>query len=68
MAEHDKLPPLLTEPLTVDRVDNQIVLDGDEHVEVSLTPEAAIETGIRLVNAGIGIDDRDPAATGVQPR
>lgn len=68
MAEHDDIQTLRTEPLTVDRVDDQILLDGDDRVAVSLTPDAAIETGIRLVNAGIGIDDTNLTGTGTRPR
>ncbi len=49
-------PPLRTQPLSVDVVGNEIFLDGAPQVEVSLTPDAAIETGIRLVNAGIGLE------------
>ena len=54
-------PPVFTEPMSVEIVGDEIVLDGTPHVEIKLSAEAAIETGVRLVNAGIGIDDRSPA-------
>ncbi len=46
-------PPLLDEPLNVEVVDGEIILDGQLPVSVALTSDAAIETGVRLVNAGL---------------
>ncbi len=60
MTKIDTTPPVITEPLSVDVVEDEVVLDGDARVDVSMTAEAAIETGVRLINAGIGIDDRGP--------
>lgn len=45
--------PLITKPLSVDVVDGDVVLDGELPVVAVLTPEAAIETGVDLINAGM---------------
>lgn len=65
------IPPpghkVVDEVLSVEVFGNEIVLDGVEGVLVALTPEAAIETGVQLINAGLRIDGEPdvptPAAT-----
>lgn len=41
------------EPSKVDAQDGEVVVDGPDGVAVSLTPEAAIETSERLLDAGL---------------
>lgn len=45
--------PLLTEPLSVATKGGEIVLDGQLPVAALLTPAAAIETGVSLIEAGL---------------
>ncbi len=58
MHKNEEPAALLAEPLSVDVVVGEIVLDGSLPVAVSPTPDAAIETGVRLVNAGLEMDDK----------
>ena len=41
------------EPSSVEAEDGDVVVDGPDGVAVSLTPEAAIETSDRLLEAGL---------------
>lgn len=41
------------EPSEVRARDGDVDLDGPDHVDVSMTPEAAEETGDRLVNEAV---------------
>ena len=50
-------PLRLSEPLTVDIVDSEILLNGGLPVMVSLTPFAAIRTGIALIDAASKLVD-----------
>lgn len=52
----EPLTPLIQEPLTVDVVNGQVVMDGGLPVQALLTPEAAIETGVLLIQAGVEIE------------
>lgn len=38
------------EPTDVTAKDGNVVLDGPDHVDVAVTPEAAVETGERLID------------------
>jgi hypothetical protein len=44
---------LYDEPTKVAAKDGKVLLDGPDGVDVALTPEAAIETGERLIDEGI---------------
>ena len=44
-------PARLTEPLTVDILEGEIILDGGLAISMSLTPHAALRTGIALIEA-----------------
>ena len=44
--------PVESEASKVSAEDAEVVVDGPDGVAVSLTPEAAIETGNRLIEAG----------------
>lgn len=41
------------EPSDVEAVDGKVIVDGPDGVAVTLTPEAAIETGQRLLDMGL---------------
>ena len=56
MSQSDELPPVITEPLTVDADGDVVALDGDQRVDIKLTRDAALETGIDLVNTALRID------------
>ena len=48
-----KTHPLYDDASKVAAEDGEVVVDGPDGVAVSLTPEAAIETGERLRNSGL---------------
>ncbi len=52
-SDDEPQTPLITRPLSVEVVDGEVVLDGELPVVAVLTPEAAIETGVDLINAGM---------------
>lgn len=41
-----------SEPSKVEEYGGEVMVEGPDSVDISLTPEAAIETGARLVQAG----------------
>lgn len=44
---------LYDEPSKVDAAKGEVIVDGPDGVAVSLTPEAAAETGARLIDCGL---------------
>ncbi|KQS01522.1 hypothetical protein ASG11_17870 [Sphingomonas sp. Leaf357] len=42
-----------SEPSDVEGYGGEVMVEGPDGVDVSLTPEAAIITGTRLINAGV---------------
>jgi hypothetical protein len=58
MTESHKEPPLETEPLTVDIVDSEIVVDGSGSGAPSLTSDAARKTAVKLTAAADKVDGK----------
>jgi hypothetical protein len=44
---------LYDQPTEVTAKDGKVLLDGPDGVDVALTPDAAIETGERLIDEGV---------------
>ena len=59
MHDHDEKLEVIDEKLSVDVVGSEIVLDGRLPVAVSLTAEAALDTGIDLLRAALEADTAD---------
>lgn len=51
----EDVTPLITELLSVDIANGKIVLDGELPVVAVLTADAAIETGVQLIKAGVKV-------------
>jgi len=47
------MPKVYSEPSEVEQYGGEVMVEGPDAVDVSLTPEAAIITGTRLINAGV---------------
>ena len=59
MEDHVDRPEVIDEKLSVDVVGKEIVVDGRLPVTVSLTPEAALETGVDLLRAALEVETAD---------
>ena len=58
MTDHTQLPQ--TKPGSVSTENGQVMLDGPDGVAVAMTPEAALETGRRLIAAAEAATTRQP--------
>ncbi len=59
MSKRKPLPPIVADkPLTIETIGTAVVVEGPAEVVVALTPDAAVETGVEMIRAGLDLQHK----------